>query len=291
MIAVPDADDVADRSRGRSRRSNSRDHRRRETRAETSETAVEDEPGHFPVTGHRVLAGRRFGHAAERADAAPAASPPMPTTRAQPERAQRRHLRAATRRAMLPSGVAALVAVRGRIGQLAGADRVHDDRENDTGDGHASRSNRRRPAGLRSRERSLRTALGCIAVVSPGPSSQRTSRLFAEPDQLPPRVAHVLLHDERARRGLVAHAAQHLDDLTVDEPAERVRRLAARRRASSAATSSTTPRANCCVDPARDARRADRAAARSGRSSGRRSPAIGDTVCVEVAVSGRPVSR
>src|SRR5712691_9341099 len=46
-------------------------------------------------------------------------------------------------------------------------------------------------------------------------------RLFAKPDQLPPRVAAVLLRDERARRGLVAHAAQMLERLSIHEAAKR----------------------------------------------------------------------
>src|SRR6185503_17013897 len=50
-------------------------------------------------------------------------------------------------------------------------------------------------------------------------------RLFAEPDQLAPRVAAVLLCNQRARRRLVAHAAQVLERLAVDQAAERTRRF------------------------------------------------------------------
>ena len=78
----------------------------------------------------------------------------------QPERTQRRHAQAGGA-GDVAEGVAALVAVRRRIRQLADADRVHDD-ENDTGEGRhrevqggAARGSRR-PA------------------VSPAASSQRT---------------------------------------------------------------------------------------------------------------------
>src|SRR6185503_15756717 len=50
-------------------------------------------------------------------------------------------------------------------------------------------------------------------------------RLFAEPDQLPARVAAVLLRDQRARRRLVANAVEMLERLAVDEPAKRARRF------------------------------------------------------------------
>src|SRR5919201_5549017 len=54
-----------------------------------------------------------------------------------------------------------------------------------------------------------------------GAVEPRKIRLFTKPDQLPARVAPVLLRDERARRRLVSHAVQVLERLTVDEAAER----------------------------------------------------------------------
>src|SRR4051794_28212391 len=48
-------------------------------------------------------------------------------------------------------------------------------------------------------------------------------RLFAEPDQLPSRVAAVLLRDERTRGRLVPPSVQQLDRLPIHEPAERAR--------------------------------------------------------------------
>src|SRR6185503_12582146 len=45
-------------------------------------------------------------------------------------------------------------------------------------------------------------------------------RLFTKPDQLPSSVPAVLLNDERSGRGLIAHTAQHLHHLTIDQPAE-----------------------------------------------------------------------
>src|SRR5574339_845796 len=51
----------------------------------------------------------------------------------------------------------------------------------------------------------------------------RKRRLFPEPDQLPPGVVTVLADDELARRRLVADTGEHLDDLAVDQPGERLR--------------------------------------------------------------------
>src|SRR3954468_19802180 len=48
-------------------------------------------------------------------------------------------------------------------------------------------------------------------------------RLFAKPDQLPSRVATVLLHDQRARRRLVADAATQFHQLSIHQSAERPR--------------------------------------------------------------------
>src|SRR5262245_46679947 len=45
-------------------------------------------------------------------------------------------------------------------------------------------------------------------------------RLFSKPDQLSPRIAAVLLRNQRARGRLVAHAAQMLERLAVDQSAE-----------------------------------------------------------------------
>src|SRR5437763_15424685 len=82
--------------------------------------------------------------------------------------------------------------------------------------------------------------LGCVDLVSDrgmnqpcdrldrprrlaGTVEPRKIRLFAEPDQLAPRVSAILLCDERARRRLVADPAQVLERLPVHEPAERTR--------------------------------------------------------------------
>src|SRR5438094_6774163 len=82
--------------------------------------------------------------------------------------------------------------------------------------------------------------LGCVDLVSDrgmnqpcdrldrprrlaGTVEPRKIRLFAEPDQLAPRVSAILLCDERARRRLVAEPAQVLERLAVHEPAERTR--------------------------------------------------------------------
>src|SRR6187399_2726146 len=52
----------------------------------------------------------------------------------------------------------------------------------------------------------------------------RKGRLFPEPDQLPAGVVPVLPDDEFTGGGLVAHAGEHLDDLPVDQPAQRLGR-------------------------------------------------------------------
>src|SRR6185369_1421745 len=51
----------------------------------------------------------------------------------------------------------------------------------------------------------------------------REAGLLAEPDQLPLGVAAVFLDDERSRSGLVAHAVQVFERLTIHQPAERTR--------------------------------------------------------------------
>src|SRR5687768_4200416 len=48
-------------------------------------------------------------------------------------------------------------------------------------------------------------------------------RLFAKPDQLSSRIAAILLRDERTGGGLVAHAVEHLQDLSIHESAEGTR--------------------------------------------------------------------
>ena len=85
-----------------------------------------------------------------------------------------------------------------------------------------------------------------------GTVEPRQIRLFAEPDQLAAGVVPVLLGDERARRRLVADAVQMLERLTVDEPAERTRRLrnAARQQRADFVQQ---PAVELLVDPPRDA--------------------------------------
>ena len=115
--------------------------------------------------------------------------------------------------------------------------------------GHTRRASTRR---CRSGDRLRRLA---------GTVEPRQIRLFAKPDQLPPRVAPVLLHDERARRRLVAHAVQMLEGLPIDQTAERpgVFRNAAREQRSG---SRRAGRARTARPRARDA----------PRSLGRRQP-------------------
>src|SRR5688572_27252714 len=57
----------------------------------------------------------------------------------------------------------------------------------------------------------------------PGTLQPRQIGLLAKPDQLPARVAAVLLCDERARRGLVPDTAQMLERLTIHQSAEGTR--------------------------------------------------------------------
>src|SRR5262245_12409979 len=50
-------------------------------------------------------------------------------------------------------------------------------------------------------------------------------RFLPEPHQLSPGVLQILTHDQRARRGFIAKSLAHFDDLSIDQPAECVRRL------------------------------------------------------------------
>ena len=100
---------------------------------------IEHDAHHLPVAGDRVLAGRRFGHAADgggRRRPAPCA-PPIAATRPSPsERSV--GSRSGTRRAMLPSVSLPSIAVPCGIGQFADADAVHDDDDGaGEGRGHA----------------------------------------------------------------------------------------------------------------------------------------------------------
>ena len=125
---------------------------------------------------------------------------------------------------------------------------------------------------------------------SPGPSNQIRVRLFAKPDQLPSRVATVLLHDERARLRLVAHAAR-----ASPSPGDRRVRRTDARPAARRARAGRAPRRRCRARTARPraaprARPSARAAACSATLTTSQS-AISERVSPKCVVSGRPVVK
>ena len=104
---------------------------------------IEHDAHHFPVAGDRVLAGRRLGHAPDRArtDDRSAAIVADRRDAPQAERAQRRQRERHPPRDVA-EGVAALVAVRRRIRQFADADAVEhdDDGSSNSGENFSGRS-------------------------------------------------------------------------------------------------------------------------------------------------------
>ena len=106
----------------------------RETVRERGERTIEHDAHKLPVTGHRILARRCLRHAAERGAWCAASLSAETRTRAvrnigdaiQTQRSKRGHAERHGGRDVT-EGVAAFVAVRGGVGQLATPDRIHDD--------------------------------------------------------------------------------------------------------------------------------------------------------------------
>ena len=233
--------------------------------------AVEHDAGHFPVTRDRVLAGRRLRHAAERAARRRRRrrrwSPPAPA------RASAASAREAARRARC---CRACRCPRRRTRAASGSSPT----PTESMTMRMTRIERRHQAELKKRRdqvagASLRRRRLAGAFEPP------YVRLFAEPDQLAARVAHVLADDELARGGLVAHAVQQLDDLPVDEAAERVRRC---RHAGGQQAVAPRRRRRARTARRRGAPRARAAPGAAGRAPivSTRSPAIGDVGLGEV---------
>ena len=128
MICVPDATTLP-RVRRPMRRSNSRMASSGNPSGNVGNGLLEHEAHQFPVPGHRVLARRDLGHAAERAErrAAGAAGPRAARSREMPSALQVRDAERHLGRDVA-EGVAAFVAVGRRVRQFADADAVeHDD--------------------------------------------------------------------------------------------------------------------------------------------------------------------
>ena len=172
------------------------------------------------------------------------------------ERSQRRQ-RERPRAGDVAERVAAGVAVDGRVRQFAGADRVQDD-EDDAGRTHR----------VNSPQIGSPVWVSTMAMASARAAADRRRRRAIGPlgswrnqIELAPGVPHVLADDEVARLGEAALALEHLDDLAVDEAAERVRaRRDARRQ--QALHLGDDPGGELLVDATRDPREQHRRAAR-----------------------------
>ena len=93
------------------------------------EWPVEHDAHHLPVPGHRVFPCRCFRHASDgRTGAIGQHRLPQRRDPAEPERSQRGQLERYLAR-NVAHGVAALIAVRGRVGKLADADAVENDHD------------------------------------------------------------------------------------------------------------------------------------------------------------------
>ena len=136
-----------------------------------------------------------------------------------------------------------------------------------------------------------RNTLACTSALVAGAVKPDKVRLFAEPDQLPPRVLPVLLRNQCARRRLDRARREVLHRLPVDQAAER------------AAPSAGTPARQQRRAPRRAARPSNCASTRLAQPLGQprrrhaqcrwRRPATsgpsGETVSAKCAVSGLPV--
>ena len=129
MIAVPDATLVAQRPAADAALELG-DELRREAVREHRERPIEHEAHHLPVAGDRVLAGRGLRHPPEGPDAALGIerSPTVEDDAVETEATQVGNAER-NRRGDVAEGVAALIAVRGRVRQLADADAVEHDQD------------------------------------------------------------------------------------------------------------------------------------------------------------------
>ena len=113
-----------------------RHHVRRKAVRKDRKRTIEDEPHQLPVPGHRVLARRRFGHPSERrARRRLGLNAVDKRQSSQSETAESREAKWNLPRDVAER-VAALVAVGGRVGQLADADAIEHDEDDAGGGGH-----------------------------------------------------------------------------------------------------------------------------------------------------------
>ena len=127
MTSVPDATTLPMRGAPDAARERGHDLGRKAV-GKGRERLLEDDAGHLPVTGHRVLARGGLGHAAPGAGRHAAGMAERGHETVEPEVTQRGQVQGDAA-GDVAERVAALVTVPGRVGQFADADAVEHDRD------------------------------------------------------------------------------------------------------------------------------------------------------------------
>jgi hypothetical protein len=192
----------------------------REPVGKRRERALEHEAHQLPVAGHRVLAGRSFRHPPERGRRGLDGAMPRSGVMQPRPSASSVGTRTSTRRADVAERVAALVAVRGGVRQLADPDAVEHD-EDDALEGGSRRDRRHGCRGGDTR----RSALGVVVARRPRGADARDGVL--EEHLVCPRVLDdegeaIEVADAALELLAVHHPDRHHQPLAAHEVQERI---------------------------------------------------------------------